>query len=124
MHSAGRNGKAFEDPPGNCDEVTRTKLARGEVHADGHVTANSVSLRPLTRLPTRFLEHAGPEVDDQASLLSNVDELLGLEQAASGMLPTHQRLYPHEFARRQSKLRLIPNSKFAPLGGAAESLLN
>jgi hypothetical protein len=124
MQSARRNGEALQDLLRNGDEVTRAKLARREVHADGHVTANSICLRPLTRLPTRFLEHAGSEVDDQAGLFSHIDEVLGLEQPASGVLPTHQRLHSHEFARWQSKLGLIPHPKFAPLGGAAEGLLN
>jgi hypothetical protein len=78
----------------------------GEVDSEPQGRVTGCSSLEVQRVPTAFLQHPAPDLDDQARLLGQGDELIGLHEAARRMIPAAERLDPACVAALQLDERL------------------
>src|SRR5436189_36934 len=62
---------------------------------------------PGQRVAAGVLLHPAPDRLDQAAVLGDLDEIAGVEQAALGMAPAHQRLEADDLAAADRDHRLV-----------------
>ena len=79
------------------DEAGVAELAGRQVDRDGQAIPTMGKL-PVPGSPTGLPQHPASDLDDEAVLLGEVDELGRGNQATSGMLPAHERLQRHHLA--------------------------
>ena len=74
-----------------ADELVGVELASGDVDGDADRIPRGP---PDGALTAGLLEHPAADLDDQPGLLEQGDEVVGLDDAAHGVLPADQRLDP------------------------------
>ena len=88
-----------------------------DVDRDGQ---RRVGLLPERGLPAGLLEDEEPDVDDQAGLLGDRDELERCDQAALRVPPAHERLGRDRALRDEVDHRLVPDLELAAIEGPAQ----
>ena len=88
-------------------QVAVGHLAGREVDRDVERPLVGAQLVPAERLAAGRLLHPAADRLDQAAVLGDRDELAGVEQAALGMVPAHQRLEADDLAAAQGDHRLV-----------------
>ena len=99
-------------------EAASSELGDGQVQEDLVRCALGEVCLPLGQLPARFGDDPSADVEDQATVLGDVDEVPGGDQPARGVLPAQQGLHRMGGPRRQVDDRLVVQPQLAgALGG-------
>ena len=97
-------------------ELRIVELPRREVDRDLQAALGADEGRPAAG----FAQHPFADLEDQAALLGDLDELARRHQAALGMLPAHQRLVADHFAALRLDDALVVQPQLALADGAAQ----
>ncbi len=101
------------------------ELPRGDVDADGELRPFRRRASPARDLATRLLEHPAAELDDEAALLRDGDEVGRLHDSSCRVAPAEEGLDPDDALRREIEDRLVVQEKVfagARLAQLAEKL--
>ena len=79
---------------------------------------------PLEHLAAGAFLHPAPDRLDQAAVLGDRDEVAGVEQAALGVAPAHQRLEAGDLAAAQGDQRLVVELELVALERLAQLALD
>ena len=94
------------------------KLHAGHVHR--HLPGGAVGVAPAAHLRARLAQHPIADLDDQAALLREGDELVRRHEAALRMRPAQQRLDGLDLHILERQARLIIQREFLPLHRLAQ----
>ena len=95
-------------------------LAGGEVDADADVAGGAVGAAPGGQLMGRGLHHVGAELDQQAHLLAQRQELLRRHHAPARMAPAGQGFEAGDGAGVEPHHRLEEGHDLSAANGAAQ----
>src|SRR5215204_536368 len=95
------------------DERRLLKLSRREVYR--HANGRQALVLPRFVLCTRSAHYMVAQCNDQTSFFGDRDELAGIEQAQTRMLPAHERFHAHELKAANINLRLVMHYKLRTL---------
>ena len=114
---------AGEDLAHRLRQVAVRHLAGREVDGDVEWALVGAQVVPAERLAAGRLLHPAADRLDQAAVLGDRDELAGVEQAALGVVPAHQRLDADDLAAAQSDHRLVVQFELLALERVAQLAL-
>ena len=97
------------------------ELHRRDVDRDRDAVA---LLLPRARLPARLAQHPGADRQDQAGVLGDRNELVGLVQLASAHVPAQQGLGTHDLPAGGRDARLVVQTQLAARQGLAQRRLD
>ncbi|KDB50361.1 hypothetical protein X805_40490 [Sphaerotilus natans subsp. natans DSM 6575] len=87
----------------------------GGRQVDRDAAAVQALVEPGTRLPAGFAGDPGAQLDDQAAVFHQRDELGRTDRRQAGLVQSHQRLQPDQVAIGQPVERLVPELELAAL---------
>ena len=96
----------------SLDELVGVELARGDVDRHADLIAG---LAPCGALPAGLLQHPLADLYDQAGLLQQRDEVVGLDDPARRAAPPDQRLHAGGAHVPQIERRLVDEEELVPL---------
>ena len=102
------------------DQVVAQQLPRRHVDAGEHRLAQPHAALPGAELARGALQHEQAEIDDQADLLGDADELRRRHPAHLRMVPARQRLEARDRAVLQPHDRLVEDGDLLALQRAAQ----
>ena len=114
----GVEGAALDHARDVAHQILLLELAPGQV--DREAQAREARLVPGAHLRAGGAQHEAPELQDQAGLLGQRDELGGRDQAEVGVEPADQRLDADDRAIVQAHLRLVVDDQLGTLERAPQ----
>src|ERR1035437_2155120 len=106
------------------DQLAIGKLTGGEVHRDSDMRPVAVVGVPSGGLSARLAEDPPAQLEDEAALFGDRDELRGREQTALGVLPADQGLDAFDLAVGDRHDRLVEQPQLFAFDRAAQLSLD
>ena len=102
------------------DDVRMLELLDREIHGNGEVRCGLARRAQPRRMLAGLLQHPASQVDDQAHLLGQRDELPGLDEPSRRVMPADERLHAGHAAVVQPHDRLEVQLELAPFDRALQ----